>query len=168
MNARPAFDALVRFNIEVLAQARAVAQAYAGRTHAYAEQIGPHLRHIVEHYESLLESGSGLVDYDHRAHDRGLETSPEQTVARLATLEARLEALPSHAAAESLTVGFVTGLAGEDFVLSPSTLARELNFVASHAIHHFAIIRPRLAAAGIAVPEFFGKAPETVRHERRQ
>jgi hypothetical protein len=42
-----------------------------------------------------------------------------------------------------------------------STLGRELAFVASHTIHHFAIVALLLRDMGIGVPARFGYAPST-------
>jgi hypothetical protein len=170
MKSRPSFADVLAFNVAVLAQGRMLAERYADeREEAFRAHVGPHLRHIIEHYEALLEREPGaLVDYDHRARDRSIERSPHIALARLARLVERLRGLQNHAPAEALSVGFSIGIDGAEFYLSPSTLVRELNFVASHAIHHYAIIRPLVEAAGLSLPEEFGKAPETVRHERLQ
>ena len=100
--------------------------------------------------------------------DRGVERDPEQALLRLQAIDGRLRALETRAPDERLSVGFSIGIDGAEFQLSPSSLARELNFVASHAIHHYAIIRPLAEAGGLPLPEEFGKAPETVRYERLQ
>lgn len=59
------------------------------------------------------------------------------------------------------------GLDGEDNFISFSSLARELLFLASHAVHHYAVIKMHCAAQGISLGEDFGKAPSTVRHARQ-
>lgn len=169
MKSRPSFAELIAFNVAVIGQAQALVEAYRVRAGAFRAHVGPHLRHIIEHYESLLHREPGaLVDYDHRARDHEVERVPERAAERLAGIVARLQALLSRPANEPVSVGLAIGTQGQDFYLSPSTLARELNFVASHAIHHYAIIKPVVAAAGIAIPGEFGKAPDTVRHERLQ
>ena len=169
MKSRPSFADLIRFNIAVVDQGLALARRYLERSDAFFAHVGPHLRHIIEHYEALLDREPGsLVDYDHRARDRSVERSPQLACARLTALTDKLRGLQSRSATEALSVGFAIGTDGADFFLSPSTLARELNFVASHAIHHYAIIRPLIEAAGITLPKEFGKAPETVRYERLQ
>lgn len=169
MMARPSFAEMIRFNLDIVAQAQRLADAYAARVEGFAVHVGPHLRHVIEHYDALLDrSGDGLVDYDHRARDPDIERSPPLCHARLAAIATKLEALTTHSPNETLSVGFVIGVEGSAFCLSASTLARELNFVASHAIHHFAILRPLIADAGIDMPGHFGKAPETIRNERLQ
>lgn len=169
MMARPSFAEVIHFNIDIIIQAQRLVDAYAQRADSFAAHVGPHLRHVVEHYEALLDrSADGLVDYDHRARDPEVEHSPSTCRTRLAAIIGKLGALTTHSPTEPLSVGFVIGVEGTEFYLSPSTLARELNFVASHAIHHFAILRPLIAAAGVEMPGYFGKAPETLRNERLQ
>jgi hypothetical protein len=58
------------------------------------------------------------------------------------------------------------GLFGDRRYEVASTVGRELAFVASHAIHHFAMLAPHGRALGIDLPADFGKAPSTVAHER--
>lgn len=169
MKSRPSFADLIGFNIAVIAQGKVLAQHYVAHVDAFGNQVGPHLRHIIEHYEALLNRGVGeLVDYDHRARDRSVEQSPIIALRRLDDIVMSLRALGDHHADEAVSVGFAIGIDGGEFHLSPSTLARELNFVASHAIHHYALIRPFATASGVQLPTEFGKAPETVRHEKLQ
>jgi hypothetical protein len=42
-----------------------------------------------------------------------------------------------------------------------STLARELRALASHTIHHYALVAVVLRLRGVAVPAHFGVAPST-------
>lgn len=168
MQSRPWFAELIAYNRAVLAQGIALTQQFAGQREDFGERVGPHLRHVIEHYEALLTAPEArLVDYDHRPRDRSVETDPALAAQRLSALIATLEPLQAtRQAGEALTVGFRVGLDGSEFSLIPSTLARELHFVASHAIHHYALIRTALLDLRIAVPEHFGKAPDTVRFER--
>jgi hypothetical protein len=52
----------------------------------------------------------------------------------------------------------------------PSTLARELEFLLSHTVHHFALVAVLLAVEGATLPEEladFGVAPSTLRHREK-
>ncbi len=169
MKPRPSFAEVIAYNVAVIPQGECLAQHYCAIPGAFAAQVGPHLRHIIEHYEALLDrQADALVDYDHRARDRSVERSPQVAAQRLAGIGEKLEALNGRRPDEAVSVGFSIGLEGADFHVSPSSLVRELNFVASHAIHHYALIRPIATTAGIELPEIFGKAPETVRYEKLQ
>jgi hypothetical protein len=54
---------------------------------------------------------------------------------------------------------------GEYEFIVGSTISRELIFLASHAVHHCAILRPYCEANGILIDEYFGIAPSTVAHQ---
>ena len=47
---------------------------------------------------------------------------------------------------------------------APSSLARELQFLTSHTIHHFAVIALILRAMDVEVDREFGVAPSTLRY----
>ncbi len=49
---------------------------------------------------------------------------------------------------------------------SRSTLKRELQFLVSHTVHHFALIRALLGGSGIDPGESFGLAPSTAAARR--
>jgi hypothetical protein len=160
---------LLRFNHDVLAQALALAAAHeAPGAPAYTRPVGAHLRHVVEHYEALLQPAqAGVVDYDRRPRDSALEQSPRVAQQRLHALQALLAAgVP--VLDTPLQVRGQAGLAGEfDFELT-TTLGRELVFVAGHAVHHFAVLKAHCQEHGLAVAGTFGQAPATVAHERAQ
>jgi hypothetical protein len=163
-------EPLLRFNRQVLDQALALVAAHqlAGAPD-YAYPVGAHLRHVIEHFEALLfPAVSGVVDYDARARNAELERSPAVAVQRLRALRTAL----SHSAGISLTTAVQVhgqgGLGGEFHFSVPSTVGRELVFVASHAIHHFALLQTHCRQHGVPTGETFGKAPGTVAHERAQ
>jgi hypothetical protein len=59
-----------------------------------------------------------------------------------------------------------TGPGGEWGFAVASTIGRELVSVASHAVHHFALLHSHCVQNGIPIGENFGRAPATVAHER--
>lgn len=158
---------LIDFNCEVIDQAISLLALYdAHNPAAFTGPAGAHLRHIIEHYDALLSPPTaGVVDYDLRVRDRELERDIALVRRRLQALSKRLaeDATPPETLLQVRGQG---GLAGDfDFVIS-SSFGRELVFVASHALHHYALMRPYCKAAGISVSCDFGKAPSTVAHER--
>ena len=159
--------ALLDFNREVIAQATSLLDLFdSHHAAAFAGPVGAHLRHIIEHYDALLSPAiAGFVDYDARVRDRALERSTALARRRLVALSRRLVAnnVPLNSPTQVRGQG---GLAGDfNFTIS-STFGRELVFVASHALHHYALMRPYCQKAGILLSEDFGKAPSTVAHER--
>lgn len=169
MNAPEPLPTLLRHNAELLGQAIALADAYLHRPGAaFAQGAGPHLRHVIEHYEALLHpANDGVVDYDARARDRALERDPGLAIARLQRIEPALRELPANRWHATVQVRGLVGSGGQWAVAVTSTLMRELLFVASHATHHFALLRAHCQAQGIAVAHDFGLAPATVAHARR-
>ena len=159
--------ALLDFNVQLLDQALALVAAFeAPGAPPYAKQVGPHLRHVIEHHEALLfGSRPGEVDYDSRARDRALEASPALARRRLLALQARLQAC-AHQADPPLQVRGLCGLHGETPFTVGSTLNRELAFVASHAVHHYALLQAHCRQHGLVTAEVFGVAPATVAHAR--
>ncbi len=161
-------DALRRFNHALLGQALALAALHqTPGVPAYAKPVGAHLRHVIEHYEALLmPAEDGVVDYDARRRDAALEASPRLAQQHLLALQQHLAQQPCDPR-QPLTVRGLGGLAGEFAFELPSSLGRELVFVASHAVHHFALLVPHLRQHGLPLPgEGFGIAPATLAHTR--
>lgn len=167
----PAADSLptlLAFNRQLIAQARGLVRAHMGAgAPRYAGPVGAHLRHVVEHHAALLQPAQpGWVDYDSRARSLALQTEPAEALRRLAQLEAALDDAALPAADTPVQVLGLAGLQGEAAFAVPSSLGRELAFVASHALHHFALLAPHCRQNGIPLPPGFGQAPATVAHER--
>lgn len=159
---------LLRFNCDVLAQARDLASAHlAPNAPAYARPVGAHIRHVIEHYEALLfPPQPGVVDYDARPRDATLEHDPRMAQQRAAALSVALLGLEGHDLGAAVQVRGQGGLHGDFAFDVVSSLGRELAFAASHAIHHFAVLKPHCDAHALGLALHFGKAPATVAHER--
>ncbi len=56
---------------------------------------------------------------------------------------------------------------GGDCLPSRSTVGRELQFLVSHTVHHFAIIAVMHSSQGIELPPDFGIAPSTLKYQRQ-
>jgi len=54
-----------------------------------------------------------------------------------------------------------------DAGFSRSTIQRELQFLSSHTVHHFAIVAMILKIQGFETPDTFGVAPSTLKYENR-
>ena len=164
----PDTQRLLQFSVDVLEQALALVASHELPTApAYAVPVGAHLRHVIEHYEALLSpSAPGCVDYDQRPRDRVLERQPAVAHARLTALKARLLHWTDTHIAAPLQVRGLGGLAGDSEFAVLSSAGRELVFVASHAIHHFALLMAHCMQHGIPINAEFGRAPATLAHER--
>jgi hypothetical protein len=159
---------LLRFNAAVLNQALAMVVAHQKRgAPGYASPVGAHLRHVIEHYEALmLPNERGVVDYDQRPRDRELESKTAVARMRLQMLLRLLADWTGPSLDAPLQVRGLGGLAGDFHFAVVSSMGRELVFVASHAIHHYAVLQSHCAQHGISISAEFGRAPATVAHER--
>lgn len=129
-----------------------------------SDLIGEHVRHCIDHVRCFLRGlPDGLVDYDARDRDPGLGGDAERLSRELLSFEPRLWALATEDPARPLRVRSRASTASEPVVLE-STLARELAFLSSHAIHHLAIARVLAEAMGATVPPDLGVAYSTLAH----
>lgn len=122
--------------------------------------IGGHFRHILEHYELFWEGLKlGHIDYDKRKRNPELETN------RLFALESMMGYASKFQEEtfylESLTISQNYNPKNPIPIIK-SNLARELMFLVSHTVHHYAIISILVKLDGGVVPEGFGFSPATL------
>jgi len=129
--------------------------------------IGGHVRHTIEFYRCFLEGmKTGLLDYDARARELLLERDPAAACAALRATAVMLEEATAHDEHERLLL-VVENHGGSEPEWSRSSLGRELRFLLSHTLHHYALIAILLRVRGMETPEEFGFAPSTLRHRAR-
>lgn len=164
---------LVVANLGLLEQAAGVIERVSDSAYGVgtpqAKPVGPHFRHVLEHYSCFLAGlASGRVDYDARAREEPLETRRAAARSRLEQLARDLAPIRAEDLDRPLDIRLECGLGGEDQQWSRSTLRRELQFLLSHTIHHFALIGLLLSFHGVDPGEEFGVAPSTLKHWRSQ
>lgn len=170
---------LLGYTQTLLAQMSALATEHDAATDgAFSDFVGPHLRHILEHYEALSTqlafaddtANPPVVDYDARARDLRVQTDPAYAVQRIALLAATLAPMAQWTDAHyarPLRMRAQAGVQGEFYVEVASNWLRELMFLASHSVHHFAVVKLQAQQRGKDLGEHFGKAPATVSHAFR-
>lgn len=161
--------ALVHDNLRLLDQGLEVVRGLPEGAYAESEctvcgaSIGAHLRHILDHYASLLAGvEAGVVDYDERSRDREVELD---VTAALGRAEAVRRGLLALADAPPRTLGIQLRGGGEaevDLGTSPTSTSRELHAVLLHTVHHYAIIAAELRGRGLSCPPELGVAPATL------
>ncbi|MCB1237089.1 MAG: hypothetical protein KDM91_18620 [Verrucomicrobiae bacterium] len=140
----------------------------APHANCFGGSIGGHIRHCLEHFEQFragLESGD--IDYDARQRGTPEESDPARATDRLGELAewfARQEEDGGIAPNRPVRVRVDCGTGSE--CREGSTVGRELQFLVSHTVHHFAIIAIMCEAQGIRVSPDFGIAPSTLKHQR--
>ena len=137
---------------------------YAARSPAcFHSSIGGHVRHNYDHFACFLDGlPRGEVDYDARARDPRIETDPVHAALRLADAVRALGELDGPALARNLRVTMDGGSGARAW--TRSTPARELQFLISHSIHHYAMIAVICHGLHVALDPAFGVAPSTQRH----
>jgi hypothetical protein len=122
--------------------------------------IGAHVRHVVEHYQSLLLDAD-TIDYDNRSRNNAIETQPSTAIATLNSLISVLQKITTD---KKVDVLCSTNTAPQTNPTT-SSLRRELVFVHSHTTHHMAIIRILALSMKLPISINFGKAASTQKFE---
>jgi uncharacterized damage-inducible protein DinB len=177
MTSAPPLAHLWHYNSALLLQAVDMVkrlQDQAAPTFVYAQAVGPHVRHIIEHYEALLRHlgtpTSASVDYDARERDIAVQSQAEITKAKLRAIVVELESFSQETTWQldtPMQTCLQIGAQGELQMTVPSSLGRELLFLSSHTVHHFALLGHYCKAAGVDLGHDFGKAPSTLAFERQ-
>lgn len=127
--------------------------------------VGGHVRHCLDFYRCFLRGlGDGRVDYDARSRDRAVEESRQRALEVLGEVSEGLERVSAEV--EDRRLAAVRGSFG-GATADASTVGRELQFLASHTVHHFALIGALLRVQGVDPGPDFGVAPSTLEHRRR-
>jgi uncharacterized damage-inducible protein DinB len=158
-------NALLVMNVELLDQAIMLVREQSGDHYTrccgevFSSSIGQHIRHCVEHYEEfLLALGEGRdLDYENRPRDLSLESDTQEAIQRL---EGIREALAGFGDQDRKLGVWDTGAISP----APSSASREMQYLMSHTVHHFALIAVISSLGGIQVPKDFGVAPSTLKY----
>lgn len=133
----------------------------AGFKPAFHSTIGAHFRHVLEHYRCLFSQlESGTICYDDRERDQLLECDAEYAAVTLAQMKQELVQLKPEFIAREIWVKDQQSDAPVT-----SSLDRELLFLQSHTVHHYAIIGAMTRAFGQQPEEDFGVAIATRTHQ---
>jgi hypothetical protein len=145
-------------------------QVYAlGDPAANRSPVGAHFRHVLDHYHSFFAGlASGEIDYDARQRNTPLESDRRLAIGAMLGYRTDLERLPADLAERPVRVN-LRSVAAEDGALdwSRTTVKRELQFLVSHTVHHYALIREVLRRIGVETVEEFGVAPSTIAARQR-
>jgi hypothetical protein len=129
--------------------------------------VGPHFRHILEHYSSFVDGlAAGRIDYDARARETAIETDREAARERIRELIGGLTPIDPGELDRPAEARLECGLGSDEEQWSRTTVRRELHFLLSHTIHHYALIGLLLARHGVDPGEEFGVAPSTLKYWR--
>jgi hypothetical protein len=164
-------NALVAACIAVLRQGAELLEQIDDAGYLFSEtgakgRVGGHFRHCLDFYRSFLVGAkNGRVDYAHRKRDPRIESDRLYALDCFNLIVAELESFQTDNFKQPLMVK-AEDCADDIWFLS--SLDRELEFVRSHTVHHYALIRFKLALLSVETGEDFGVAPSTLRHWREE
>lgn len=120
--------------------------------------IGEHTRHVIEFFQCVSGAFEAQeVDYAKRARNRTIETDKDYALQLLQEVTTQLN-VPNR------QIMLCLENSGEQTVMVPSNLYREIVYNIEHAIHHMAIIKIGLKSLDIPVDPNFGVAPSTLQY----
>ncbi len=160
---------LITGNLEALREGAELIQLLKGVQYtqgykpAFASTIGAHFRHVLEHYRCFItQLESRLFCYDKRERDQLLECDSQYA---LRTID---ELITSVQAISPLLASYEYGIEDEQTsIVAATSLNRELLFLQSHTVHHYAIIGAMTRAFGNQPDEDFGVAIATRVHNEK-
>lgn len=154
---------IVAANVSALAEGIKLLESITPAIYTQSQQplfqstIGAHFRHFLEHYECLFEQlPVRAICYDQRRRYQRLEIDFEYACEFIQLLRTRVEEIELTAFALDLQF-----MSDQNREAVPTTLARELLFLESHTMHHYAMIAAMARASGITTDGNFGVAIAT-------
>lgn len=145
-------------------------ELYTGNGIYNKSGVGRHFRHIIEHYFSFNDFSDLKIDYDDRERDVKLETQRTYMISEMERVSAELNKFKSEPELLDIPIKVRSneGIGQENSPFSTSTLRRELQFLISHTVHHYALIGLILKTMGYEPDPDFGVAPSTLRYEKEK
>lgn len=131
--------------------------------------VGSHFRHCLDFYHAFLKGVErGRVNYNRRERDITVERDRACAAAKIEIAVEGVCALAGLPGDTRLQVGPEDSDPDLTDGWCASTLARELQFLFSHTLHHFALIALLLRLQGFEPGTEFGVAPSTLAYWRRE
>jgi uncharacterized damage-inducible protein DinB len=163
--------AVIASNLVVIQQgvsllAKLGARRYAQRIEiCYRASIGGHIRHIIEHYQAFLRGlADGEIDYENRTRDPLVENDPSYASGLLESIAQQLDELTGSLSNRMLHYCVETSPG----IASATSALRELEFLLSHTIHHYALVAVMARLQGVEPVPTFGIAPSTLKYQQSQ
>ena len=128
----------------------------------FMSSAGAHMRHILDHYYAIINGLSeGLIDYDKRSRGGIIESSPKAALQSIQEISDFLNALTAQQLQQTIKLSTEISVTDKQVVIVDTSLAREIIFTGSHAVHHLATIKHIAQAQEIEVEGSLGIAPAT-------
>lgn len=133
-------------------------------TLCFNASIGGHVRHVIEHYQSFFRGlDDAEVDYERRSRDPLIEADSTYAISHLEAIAQRLEDL-----ATLVNRGLLYCVETAPGIATATSVLRELEFLLSHTVHHYALIAIMARLQEVEPEPTFGIAPSTLRYQQAQ
>lgn len=172
MTEKSTLAAVIAANIETLDQGIETLKSISNTTYTkiinplMSSSIGGHIRHIADTYRAVIIGlGSKQVDFNFRRRNNAIESELSKALAELRSIRHWLQNLDDKND-PPLQIVTEVALAQTETVNLNSSLARELVFASSHAIHHFAQIATLARLQGFEIDPGLGVAAATASYRR--
>lgn len=134
----------------------------------FMSSAGSHMRHIIDHYQAIvLGIEKDLIDYDVRERGSNIESSPALAINKLNTIADWIKSLTEEQLNTVTMLVNEVSVSNKNVQQVQTSVARELIFASSHAIHHYAMITQISFAQNKSLPKSFGIAPSTATFLRK-
>lgn len=157
-------NGVVGENIRLLTECHALlapvtnAQYRQSVRHAPENSLGRQVRHCIDHYLCLFRGiETGVIDYDDRAREASLELTPAAAQRALEGVCKRLATLQPEERRRQIDLKL------EEGGTATSSVARELEFLVSHTMHHLALIAELGRQLGLSLNADLGVSTSTQR-----
>ena len=166
---RQTINYLVERYVQMLKQGIALLQHLTDAVYTYQGEfdrgsIGSHFRHAIDFAGNFLNGVNvGKIDYNRRERGTIVEQKRDSALAQFKAVVNELNDLPPNIANKQVLVHLETdeNMNGEASWCISSVL-REIEFLQSHTLHHYALIAAKLSGLGIKVDKDFGVSPSTL------
>jgi hypothetical protein len=159
---------MITSQIEILEQARLYLRSITQEEYVeiispnFISSAGSHVRHIIDHYQSVISGiETGIIDYDLRLRGSKVEEKPQLALDKFDEIEAWMSSLTESDLNQIITLSTEVSTSTKEVQVVQTSLARELIFVGSHAVHHYAMITQISFAQSSTANTSFGIAPAT-------
>ena len=134
----------------------------------FVSSAGSHIRHVIDHYLAIISGiPNEIIDYDVRVRGGQIESSPQLALDKLDEIVVWIKNLSEDDLTKIVTLSTEISVIKKNIQQVKTSVLRELVFVGSHAVHHYAMIAQITFAQQDVkdkkeLPQGFGLAPATV------
>ena len=129
----------------------------------FISSSGAHIRHIIDHYLAIkIGMAAKNIDYDIRHRGNNIEQCPQIANKTIDDIKLWIKTITENDFNQLFTLSTEISVKNKKVKAVKTTLARELIFAGSHAVHHYAMITQISFAQKKHVDSSFGIAPATI------